>query len=320
MEEFLEMATSVDRNGFDVIRLIVAPILSTITAIIAISVFAITYIIVFRIKKYLKMHKTYLNFTNKLLTSFNHEELQSFRAYETTMWGSKLANNKKIVGEVLSNYKTADLKDLILGTYNDDLKSIKSIIKKDKKLIQNNKNFIKFQKLFHTYKNNEVILEYLNNEYISFYKVCKSGVIIGILKKQILKDKGIEIKYNINCSDVFENELKMFASIYTIYFIKRKFVYKNISNPIPEFEEKILSIRKLYVQVFQKKYFNQNVYLKNNFFDFPKINNLLKTGKCFIQNEFLVEISNQKQINLDKIISEKLRNRKEIKKITKNKF
>lgn len=317
MHDFFEIAKSANPSGFDVIRLIVAPILSLITAAMAISVFSATYFIVFRIKKYLKRHKTYLNFSNKLQTSVNGKTLLVFRSYETTMWGTKSEENKEIISSVLTKYKSADLKDLILGTYNDELKSIKSLINHDQKLIKNNQNFLKFQRLFHINKNGSILLQYFNVDYMSFYKVKKSGVIIGIFHKDELKARGITVKHNIDYSELFSNELESIATIYRVYFIKRTFVFKSVSNPNTNFEETLLNMRKIYNKTFHKKYLHQNIYLKDNFLNFPNLDILIKTKKYIIQDDFLLESSVQKQINIDKIISEKLKKRKEIKEIIK---
>ncbi|MDK2819246.1 MAG: hypothetical protein KFW07_00260, partial [Mycoplasmataceae bacterium] len=323
MEEFLEIVNieimkASDTNAFDVIRLMVAPILSLITAAMAISVFSATYFIVFRIKKYLTKHKNYLNFTNRLLTSIQEADVAVFRAYETTMWGEKLDNNKQIIGTVLSKYKSADLKDLILGTYSDELNSVKNIINKDSKLIKNNGKFIKFQKLFHIYTKDGIIVEYFNEDYISFYKVRKSGVTIGIIKKNILIEKGIDIKYNIDYSSIFDEELKTLASIYKIFFIKRTFVFKNISNPIQEFDEKMVVMKKTYGRVLKKKYSHSNVYLKDNFKKLPQLSKMIENDKLSIDGDLLLEPFNQKTIYIEKVLSDKIKNRKEIKEV-KNK-
>lgn len=324
MQEIMEIANieimkASETNAFDVIRLMVAPILSLITAAMAISVFSATYFIVFRIKKYLTKHKNYLNFTNRLLTSVDEADVAVFRAYETTMWGEKLDNNKQKIGTVLSKYKSADLKDLILGTYNDELNSVKNIINKDSKLIKNNGKFIKFQKLFHIYTKEGIIVEYFNKDYISFYKVRKSGVTIGIVRKDILIAKGIDIKYNVDYSSVFEAELKSLASIYKIFFIKRTFVFKNIINPIPEFDEKMIIMKKTYGKILKKKYSHSNVYLKKNFEKLPQLQKMLENGKLSIESDFLLEPFNQKSIYIERAISDKIKSRKEIKEVKSKK-
>jgi hypothetical protein len=87
MFEIISKATSNNNTteGFEVVRLMVVPVLSLFTAIMAISVFSASYFIVFRIKKYLQRHKSYLNFTNKLSTSFKGRKASILRPYETTM-------------------------------------------------------------------------------------------------------------------------------------------------------------------------------------------------------------------------------------------
>ena len=304
--------------GFEIVRLIIVPILSLITAAMAICVFSATYFIVFRIKKYLKRHKNYLNFTQKLSTSIENKNVSIFRAFDTTMWGPNLIKNKKLIGTVLTQYKNADLKDLILGTYNDELNSIKNIINQDSKLIKNNHNFIKFQRLFHTYKKDGIIIEYLNNDYISFYKVRKFGVTVGIIEKEKLKGIGIDFKYDIDYSEIFTTHLKEFASIYKIYFIKRSFLYKNISNPNLSFEETLSNIRKQYNKLFKKKYSHYNIYMKDKLQYLPRLNKLVSTHIYSIDGDFLLEHSIQQKVNIDNIFSEKIKNRKEIKEVINN--
>ena len=305
--------------SFEIVRLIIVPILSLITAAMAISVFSATYFIVFRIKKYLKKHKNYLSFTQKLLTSIDSKNVSIFRAFDTTMWGPNLVKNKKLIGTVLTQYKNSDLKDLILGTYNDELNSIKNIINKDSKLIKNNQHFIQFQRLFHTYRKDGIIIEYLDNDYISFYKVRKSGVIIGIIEKQKLKEMEIDFKYEIDYSEIFATELQEIASIYKIYFIKRNFLYKNISNPNLNFEEKLSNIKKQYNKILQKKYSHYNVYMKDQFKDWSKLNKQISNGKYSIDGDFLLEHAAQQKINIDNIFSEKIKVRKEIKEVINKK-
>lgn len=306
--------------GFEVVRLMVVPVLSLITASMAISVFSATYFIVFRIRKYLKRHKNYLNFTNKLSTSIEGRKIGVFRPYETTMWGPKLDENKKLIGRVLSQYKNADLKDLILGTYNDELNSVKSIINMDNKLIKNNQKFVEFQRLFHVYREGEIILEYFNSNYISFYKVRKSGVSIGIISKEDLKDRDIQVSNEVDFSEIFSKKMQDIATIYQIYFIKRSFLYKNIMNPLPEFEVKLSQTRKIFNKIVKKKYSHYNVYIKEKFDTFPKLNKLLnKNDIYFIENDLLLESAVHKPVLIENVISEKIKKRKEIKEVINNK-
>ncbi|MGL4252074.1 MAG: hypothetical protein ACRDCJ_01220 [Metamycoplasmataceae bacterium] len=309
-------------NGFEVIRLMIVPIFSLITAIMAISVFSATYFVVFRIRKYLKRHKNYLNFTNKLSESIDGEKLNVFRPYKTTMWGPKLEENKELVGNVLSQYKNADLKDLILGTYNDELNSVKTIINKDSKLIKNNHNFVKFQRLFHKYEGNEVLLEYFNKDYISFYKVRKSGVTIGIISKEELIKRKVVLKKEVDFSEIFSKMLEDSASIYKIYFLRKNFLYKNIQNPISEFETKLSRMRKIFNKSLKKRYSSYNVYRSNNFINYPKLGKLLNNQNVYsIDGDFLLESISHKSQSVETLLSEKLKMRKEIKEVihTKNK-
>ncbi|MGL5205469.1 MAG: hypothetical protein ACRC7B_00950 [Metamycoplasmataceae bacterium] len=309
-------------SGFEVIRLMIVPIFSLITAIMAISVFSATYFVVFRIRKYLKRHKNYLNFTNKLSESIEGKKVNVFRPYETTMWGPKLEENKKLIGNVLSQYKNADLKDLILGTYNDELNSVKTIINKDSKLIKNNHNFVKFQRLFHKYEDGEVIVEYFNSDYISFYKVRKSGVIIGIISKEELIKRKIVVKKEVDFTEIFSKMLEGSATIYKIYFLRKNFLYKNIKNPIPEFENKLSRMKKIFNKSLKKRYSSYNVYKSNNFRNYPKIGKLLNNPNVYsIDGEFLLESFSHKSASGETLFSEKLKIRKEIKEVihTKNK-
>ncbi|MGL5732956.1 MAG: hypothetical protein ACRCXE_02720 [Metamycoplasmataceae bacterium] len=308
-------------SGFEVIRIMIVPIFSLITAIMAISVFSATYFVVFRIRKYLKRHKSYLNFTNKLSESIDGKTLNVFRPYETTMWGPKLEENKELIGDVLSKYKTADLKDLILGTYNDELNSVKTIINKDSKLIKNNHNFVKFQRLFHKYEGDEVVLEYFNRDYISFYKVRKSGVTIGIISKEELEKRKIALKKEVDFSEIFSKKLESSATIYKIYFIRKNFLYKSIKNPIQEFEAKLSRMRKIFNTSLKKKYSSYNVYRSINFKNYPKLGKLLGDKNAYsIDGDFLLESISHKA-PVETIFSEKLKIRKEIKEVihTRNK-
>ena len=304
-----------DAGGFDVIRLMVAPVLSLVTAIMAITVFSASYFIVFRIKKYLKRHKNYLNFTNKLLATITGKKVSVLRPYETTMWGPKLEQNKALVGDILTQYKNADLKDLILGTYNDDLNSIKAIINSDNKLIKNNEKFVKFQRLFHVYTKDGMIIEYLNKDYVSFYRVKKSGVTIGVLKKDELESRGIKITYDVDYADIFEkNDLHKLTTVYQIYFIKNNFIYKNISNPIVEMELELSKMRKTYSRIFKKKYKHYNVYIKDKLKGFPKLNVLLTKDIYSIHDNLLLELIVQKPV-ISNPISASIKKRKEIKEV-----
>ncbi|MGL5617762.1 MAG: hypothetical protein ACRCWU_01750 [Metamycoplasmataceae bacterium] len=309
-------------SGFEVIRIMIAPIFSLITAIMAISVFSATYFVVFRIRKYLKKHKNYLNFTNKLSESIDGKKLNVFRPYETTMWGPKLEENKELIGDVLSKYKTADLKDLILGTYSDELNSVKTIINKDSKLIKNNHNFVKFQRLFHKYEDDEVVLEYFNSDYISFYKVRKSGVTIGIISKEELRKREILLKKEVDFSEIFSKKLESLATIYKIYFIRKNFLYKSIKNPIQEFETKLSHMRKIFNKSLKKKYSSYNVYRSNNFKNYPKLGKILSNKNVYsIDGDFLLESLYHKTTPVETLFSEKLKIRKEIKEVihTRNK-
>lgn len=325
MIQFFELLSENANNsgnnpGFEVIRLMIAPILSLITAAMAISVFSATYFVVFRIRKYLKRHKNYLNFTEKLSQSIEGRKLSVFRPYETTMWGPKLEDNKKLIGSVLSQYKNADLKDLILGTYNNELNSVKAIINKDNKLIKNNQKFVKFQRLFHTYEKDEIILEYFNSNYISFYKVRKSGVIIGIISKSDLRDRKIQVQKDVDFSEIFSKKLEDVATTYKIYFIRKNFLYKNISNPIPEFEVKLSQMKKIFNKSLKKRYSHYNVYMKEKFKNFPKLEKSLNKGDSyFIDKDLLLESFIHKQVLMENIFSEKIKKRKEIKEVINNK-
>jgi hypothetical protein len=219
------------------------------------------------------------------------------------------------VGKVLTQYKNADLKDLILGTYNDDLKSIKTIISSDNKLIKNNQKFIKFQRLFHVYTKDGIIIEYLNKDYVSFYKVKKTGVIIGVLKKEELESRNIEITYDLDYSDIFKkNDLNKLATVYQIYFIKNNFLYKNITNPIVDLEIQLSRMRKTYNKMLKKKYKHYNVYMKDKFKGFPKLNKLLEKDGFQVQDDLLLELFVQK-IVIDNRISASIKKRKEIKEV-----
>ncbi|MGL5308808.1 MAG: hypothetical protein ACRC9F_02035 [Metamycoplasmataceae bacterium] len=303
-------------NGFEVIRLMIVPVFSLITAIMAISVFSATYFIVFRIRKYLKRHKNYLNFTNKLSESIEGRKINVFRPYETTMWGPKLEENKVLIGNVLAKYKDADLKDLILGTYNDDLKSVKAIINKDSKLIKNNHNFVKFQRLFHKYEDGEVILEYFDSNYVSFYKLRKSGVTIGLISKEELRKREILIKKEVDFSEIFSKKIESAATIYKIYFIRKNFLYKSVKNPIPGFEVKLASMRKIFNKSLRKRYSSYNVYMTSKFKNLPDLGKLLaNTNMYSIDDKFLLEALSNRVNAVEKRLSEKLKIRKEIKEV-----
>ncbi len=309
------LSNTSNTSGFDVIRLMVAPVLSLVTAIMAISVFSASYFIVFRIKKYLKRHKNYLNFTNKLLATITGKKVSVLRPYETTMWGPKLEQNKALVGDILTQYKNADLKDLILGTYNDDLNSIKAIINSDNKLIKNNEKFVKFQRLFHVYTREGVIIEYLNKDYVSFYSVRKTGVTIGVLKKEELESRDIKIAYDVDYSELFKkHKLNDLTTVYKIYFIKNNFIYKNISNPLVEMETELSKMRKTYNKILKKKYKHYNVYIKNKLKGFPKLNTILTKDIYSIQEDLLLELIVQKPI-INNPISAAIKKRKEIKEV-----
>ncbi|MGL6125197.1 MAG: hypothetical protein ACRC1F_01755 [Metamycoplasmataceae bacterium] len=316
--ETLKQATDNSGNiqGFEVIRLMIVPVLSLLTASMAICVFSATYFVVFRIRKYLKRHKNYLNFTNKITTSIEGRKLNVFRPYQTSMWGPRLEENKELIGNVLSQYKNADLKDLILGTYNDELNSVKTIINKDNKLIKNNNNFVQFQRLFHVYENEEVVLQYFNDDYISFYRVRKSGVNIGIISKADLKARKIVIKNEVDFSEIFKLKLEDIATIYKIFFIRRNFVYKNIQNPNPDFEIKLSQMRKVFIKSLKKRYYSYNVFLVENFKNLPKLSKLLSNKHVyFIENDLLLESAVQRSDSTESVFSEKMKKRKEIKEV-----
>jgi hypothetical protein len=170
--------------------------------------------------------------------------------------------------------------------------------------------------MFHKYtKETGVIIEYLDKDYVSFYKVRKLGVIIGVLKKSELESRELSIKYDVDYSELFKkHNLMELASIYQIYFIKSNFLYKNISNPIAEMEIKLTKMRKVYSQILKNKYNHHNVYLKDKFKGFPKLNKLLEKDGYQVEEELLLEPFSQRVV-IDNRISASIKKRKEIKEV-----
>jgi hypothetical protein len=69
----------------------------------------------------------------------------------------------------------------------------------------------------------------------------------------------------------------------------------------------------------QKKYSHYNVYMKDQFKDWSKLNKQISNGKYSIDGDFLLEHAAQQKINIDNIFSEKIKVRKEIKEVINKK-
>ncbi|MGL4183531.1 MAG: hypothetical protein ACRCRP_00155 [Metamycoplasmataceae bacterium] len=260
----------------EVIRLVVVPIISLITGIMAVIILVTTYYIVFKLRKYLKRYKTFLNFTNKLNSGFLSKNIIVLRTYKTIMYGQLLDETKALIGPVLDNYKKSDIKDLILGTYKDEFNAVKKTINKNYYLVKNNVHFLNFQRLFYTYQNKDIKLEYFDENYLSFFKVEKNSVLIGIISKTILEEVDSNYSSNYDVSNIFKEQLIDKATIYRIFFFKNKFTFKEVNNGFPEFEEKLNKIKPFYSLAVNQKYHTKNVYIYDNLKGLDKLQSILK--------------------------------------------
>ncbi|MGL5520212.1 MAG: hypothetical protein ACRDBR_02140 [Metamycoplasmataceae bacterium] len=299
-------------HGMEVIRLVVVPIISLITGIMAVIILFTTYYIVFKLRKYLKRYKSFLSFTNKLNNSFLNKNIIILRAYKTIMWGPLLEETKTLIGPALDNYKKSDIKDLILGTYKEEFNAVRKTINKNYYLVRNNAHFLQFQRLFYVHQNKEIKLEYFDENYLSFFKIEKNSVLIGVISKTILEEIDPNYLSNYDVSNIFKEQLIEKSTIYRVFFFKNKFTFKEVQNGFPEFEEKLNKIKTFYSLAVNQKYHTKNVYIYDNLKGLDKLQSLLKkeNTQFKVVDDLLLEQVYQKTKIIDNSFIKDKRERK----------
>lgn len=271
-------------DSLEILRIIIAPILSVILSIITIALLVTSYFLVFRIKRYINKSKFFLEFIKKLSRTINNTELHSGHMHQDDISGSDLEQNKKMIYEMLTKFKSADLKDIIIGTYKEELSKVNSMIIYNYRAMRKNHNFLKFQRLFHVHLKGSTRLLFLDNSYISFYKIHRRFVEIGVVKKDIVEKFSPNFSKE-NLSTYYENEIHHLASTYNLYFFGNNYMFKNTRNPNPELEARLNDIKQIYHEVIKSKNKNFNIYLQNNFSELISAKNMQKT---FIENNGLL--------------------------------
>lgn len=263
-------------DSLEILRIIIAPILSVILSIITIALLVTSYFLVFRIKRYINKSKFFLEFIKKLSRTINNTELHSGHMHQDDISGSDLEQNKKMIYEMLTKFKSADLKDIIIGTYKEELSKVNSMIIYNYRAMRKNYNFLKFQRLFHVHLKGSTRLLFLDNSYISFYKIHRRFVEIGVVKKDVVEKFSPNFSKE-NLSTYYENEIHHLASTYNLYFFGNNYMFKNTRNPNPELEARLNDIKQIYHEVIKSKNKNFNIYLQNNFSELISAKNMQKT-------------------------------------------
>lgn len=271
-------------DGLEILRLIIAPILSVILSIVTITILVSSYFLVFRIKRQMNKSKFFLDFIKKLTRTINNAELNAGHMHRDDISGSDLEQNKKMIYEMLTKFKSADLKDIIIGTYKEELSQVSGMIIYNYRAMRKNHNFLKFQRLFHVHLKGTTRLLFLDNSYISFYKIHRRFVEIGVVKKEAVEKFSPNFSKE-NLSTYYEQEIHHLASTYNLYFFGNNYMIKNIKNPNPELEARLNEIKPIYREVIKSKNKNFNIYLQNNF---TELFNTKTMQKTFIENNGLL--------------------------------
>lgn len=271
-------------DSFEILRSIIAPILSVILSIVTITILISSYFLVFRIKRYINKSKFFLDFIKKLTRTINNSELHAGHMHQDDISGSDLEQNKKMIYEMLTKFKSADLKDIIIGTYKEELSKVNNMIIYNYRAMRKNYNFLKFQRLFHVYYKGTTRLLFLDNSYISFYKIHRRYVEIGVVKKEVVEKFSTNFTKE-NLATFYEKEIHHLASTYNLYFFGKNFMMKNMRNPNQELEKKLNELKPIYREVIKSKNKNFNIYLQCNF---TELLNAKDTQKTFIQDYGLI--------------------------------
>ncbi|MGL4952084.1 MAG: hypothetical protein ACRC4L_03825 [Mycoplasma sp.] len=288
-----------------VLQQIVAPLITSLVAVSGALILLSSYYFVFKLRKYARKVDIYYQNLERMSKSYNSSRVLAKKSPILNFTEIELEANRKTIQEMITKIKTADLKDIILGTYKKDIQSIKRVANQSYQSITKNINLIKFLRLFHVQNEGGVEIVFFNNEYFSFYTIEKYSVSIYLIKKE-------EYTENMLCEDFNKK-----ASVYQLFFFRKSFLINNISNPIKEFEVKLDSIKNDYKYVVSKKLSIYNIYLHENFKNVPKykksLSNVLMrkekyiyeriSNKSFVDDESFVKLQNR--LNDIKLLKEK---------------
>ncbi|MGL4948370.1 MAG: hypothetical protein ACRC42_03205 [Mycoplasma sp.] len=279
----------------DIFFRVVVPIITSLVGIFALITLLSSYILIFRLRKYIKKMDTYFENMNRLTKTFGDANIKQLKSPVVNYREIEINKNRELIDSLLGKIKSSDLKDIILGTYAKEFAIIKNIASQCYFSPKHTKQISKFLRLFHIQTQDGVEIRFLDDTFNSFFKIDKSSIEVSVIKKEIYSQ-------NMTADEFYEN-----ASVYTISFTNKKYTFKNVSNPLEQFDKKLEKRKGDYQYATSKKMAIYNVYLKKNFKNLSKIKKTFAMSRTRT-DRYIYERASQKVFNKEnEMYSEKVR-------------